>query len=55
MKIQNKGEMQQSAFNHSSDIYRRCKNELYSFLVNHATLPSDHPLYFRKNLIVKIV
>ena len=58
MKISNKRELQQIALNHSSDIdfkdfmkiYKNCTAEPYSFLVNDATLPSDDPLRFRKNL-----
>ena len=57
-KIPNKRELQQIATNHSSDIstedfiniYRECTAEPYSFLVNDATLASDNPLRFRKNL-----
>ena len=57
-KIPNKRELQQIAINHSSNIstkdftniYRKCTAELYSFLVNDATLASDHPLRFRKNI-----
>ena len=57
-KIPNKRELQQIALNHSSDIstedfiniYRECTAEPYSFLVNDATLASDNPLRFRKNL-----
>ena len=59
MKIPNKRELQQIALNHLSDIdfkyfmkiYKRCTPEPYSFLVNDTTLPSDHPLRFRKNLL----
>ena len=59
MEIPNKRELQQIALNHSSDIdfkdfikiYRKCIAEPYSFSVNDATLPSDHPLRFRKNLL----
>ena len=59
MEIPNKRELQQIALNHSSDIdfkdfmniYKKCPTELYSFLVNDATLPSDNPLRFRKNLL----
>ena len=59
MKIPNKRELQQTAFNHSSDIdftdfmqiYRKCTTELYSVLVNDTTLPSDDLLRFRKNLL----
>ena len=54
----NKRELQQIALNHSSDIntkdfiniYKTYTGELYSFLVNDATLPSDNPLRFRKNI-----
>ena len=59
MKISNKREVQQIALNHSSDIgfkdfikiYKKCTAESYSFLVNNATLASDNPLRFRKNLL----
>ena len=59
MKISNKGELQQIARNHSSDvdfkdfmnIYKKCTAEPYSFLVNDTILPSDNPLRFRKNLL----
>ena len=58
MKIPNKGDFQQTAINHSSDInsediikiYKTRTAEPYSFLVNDATLASDNPLRFRKNL-----
>ena len=58
MKIPNKRELQQIALNHSSDIntkdfiniYKKCTNKPYSFLVNDTTLASDNPLRFRKNL-----
>ena len=58
MKIPNKGELQQIAINHSSDIdfkdfvkiYKKCTDDPYSFLVNDTTLSSDNPLRFRKNL-----
>ena len=59
MKIPNKRELQQTALNHSSNIdfkdfiniYKKCTAEPYSFLVNDATLSSDNPLSFRKNLL----
>ena len=59
MKTPNKRELQQIAFNHSSDIdfkdfmkiYKKCTVEPYSFLVNDTTLPSDNPLRFRKKLL----
>ena len=51
IKIPNKRELQQIALNHSSDIdfkdfmniYKKSTKELYSFLVNDTTLPSDDP------------
>ena len=59
MKIPNKRELQQIEMNHSSDvdfkdfikIYKTCTAESYSFLLNDATLASDNPLRFRKNLL----
>ena len=59
MKIAKKRELQQIALNHSSDIkfkdfmkiYKKCTKEPYYFLVNDATLLSDDPLRFRKNLL----
>ena len=58
MKIPSKRELQQIAINHSSDIntkdfidlYKKCTDKPYSFLVNDTTLASDDPLRFRKNL-----
>ena len=59
MKIPNKRELQQIAVNHASDIdfkdfmeiYQKYAAELYSFLVNNATLASDNPLRFSKNIL----
>ena len=59
MKIPNKKELLQIALNHSSDIdfkdfikiYKKYTPEPYFFLVNDTTLPSDNPLWFRKNLL----
>ena len=59
MKIPNKRELQQIALKHSSDINSKdfnksceeCTAEPYYFLVNDATLASDNPLRFRKNLL----
>ena len=31
-------------------IYKKCTAEPYSFLINDATLASDNPLRFRKNI-----
>ena len=58
MKIPNKRELQQIAINHSSDIntkdfieiYRKCTDKPYSFLVIDTTLSANNPLRFRKNL-----
>ena len=58
MKIPNIRELQQIAANHSSEIntkdsieiYRKCTDKPYSFLVIDTTLASDDPLRFRKNL-----
>ena len=59
MKIPIKRKLQQIASSHPSDIdfkelmktYKKCTTEPYSFLVNYATLSSDDPLRFRKNLL----
>ena len=58
VKIPNKRELQQIVLNNSSDIdfkdfikiYKKCTVEPYSVLGNDATLASDNPLRFRKNL-----
>ena len=58
MKIRNKREHMQIAINHSLDIntkdfieiYRKCTDKPYSFLVIDTTLPSNNLLRFRKNL-----
>ena len=55
MKIPNKRELQQIAFNHSSNIdfrdfmnfYKNCTAKPYSFLVIDTTLPSDNSSHFR--------
>ena len=62
MKIPNKQELQQTAFNHSSDIdfkdfmnlYKSCTAKSYSCLVIDATLTFDNLLRFRKNLLERI-
>ena len=62
MKIPNKRELQQIAFNHSSDIdfqdfmnlYKKCTSKPYSFLVIDTTLASDNSLRFRRNLLERI-
>ena len=63
MKIPNERQLQQIAFNHSSDIdfqerwlWIFIKNALQNhlFLVIDATITSDNPLRFRKNLVERI-
>ena len=57
-KIPNKRELQQIAINHSSDIntkdfaniYRKCTDEPYSFLVIDPMIASNNRLRFTKNL-----
>ena len=57
-KIPNKRELEQITLSRSSDIntkdfiniYKTYAAKPYSFLVNDATLASDNPLRFRKNL-----
>ena len=54
MKINNKRELQNIAFNHSADIhykdfmkiYRECTKEPYSFLTIENTLSQSNPLRF---------
>ena len=58
MKINNRKELQNIAFNHSADIdykdfikiYRECTKEPYNFLTIDTTLPSTNTLRFSKNL-----
>ena len=58
MKIPNKRELMPTAVNHSPDIntkdyieiYRKCTDKPYSFLVIDTILPSNNSLRFRKNL-----
>ena len=58
IKILNKRELQQIAISHSSDIdfkdfinvYKKCTDKPYSFLVHDTTLSSDDPLRFGKSL-----
>ena len=62
MKIQNKREHQQIAFNHSSDIdfrdfksiYKICTAKPFHFLVIDAVLASDNPSCFRKSILERI-
>ena len=58
----NKRELQQIAFNHSSNIdfqdfmnlYKKCIPKLYLSLVIDTTLASYNPLHFRKKLLERI-
>ena len=62
MKIPNKRELQQIAFNHSSDtdlqnfmnLYKNYTAKLYSLMVIDTTLASDNPTLFRENLLERI-
>ena len=62
MKIPSKREVKQIASHNSSDtdiqnfmnLYKNCTPKPYSFLVIDATLASDSPLSFRKNLAERI-
>ena len=62
MKIPNKRELQQIAFNHSSDIdfqefmnlYKKCSAKPYSFLVIATADVSYNSSRFRKNFLEKI-
>ena len=62
MKITNKRKLQQIAFNHSAymdfqefmNLYEKCTQKPYSFLVNDTTLASDNSSRFRKNLLERI-
>ena len=62
IKIGNKRELQQTAFNHSSDIdfkdfinlYKKCTAKPYSSLVNDSTLASDNFTRFRDNFLGRI-
>ena len=62
MKIPNKRELQQIAFNHSSDIdfqdflnlYKKFTSKSYSFLVIDTTIVSDNSSRFSKNLLERI-
>ena len=62
MKIPNKQELQQIAFNHLSDadfkdvlnLQKKCTAKPYSFLVIDPTLASYNLSRFRKNLLERI-
>ena len=62
MKTPNKRELQQIAFNHSTDVdfqdimnlYKKCTAKPHSFLVIDTTLASDNSSRFRKHLLERI-
>ena len=62
MKIPSKQELQQTAFNYSSDIdfqnfmnlYKKFTEKPFSFLVIDTALALDNPARFRKNLLERI-
>ena len=62
MSIANERELQWIGSNNSSDIdfkdfmnhYKKCTPKPYSFIVIDATLTSNSPLRFRKNLLERI-
>ena len=62
MKIPNKRELQEIAFNHSSKIgfqdftnlYKKCTTKAFFFLVIDTNLASDNSSRFRKNLLETI-
>ena len=61
-KIPNKRELKQISYNHTSDIehkdfmnlYKKCIEKSYSFLVIGSGLASDNLLGFRKDLLERI-
>ena len=62
MKIPNKRELQQIAFNHLSDIdfqdfmdlHKKCTTKPFSFLVIDPTIVSDNPSRFGKDFLERI-
>ena len=62
MRILNRRELQQIEFNHSPDIdfqdfmnlYKKCIEKPYSFLVIDTTLALDNPSRFRKTFLERI-
>ena len=62
MKISNKREPQQIAFNHSSapgfqdfmNLYKKCAGKPYSFLVTDTSVASDKSSSFRKNYLERL-
>ena len=62
MKISNQRELKKIAYNHSSNIdfkdlmnlYKKCTEKPYSFLVIDTTLATDNPLHFRCTILERI-
>ena len=62
MRFPNKRELQQTAFNHWSDInfhdlmnsYERCTTKPYTFLLIDASLTLDNSSNFKKNVLERI-
>ena len=62
MKIPSKQELQQTVFNYSPNIdfqnfmnlYKKCTEKPFSFLVIDTALALDNPARFRKNLLERI-
>ena len=62
IKINNKRELENIAWNHSADIdykdfvdiYRECTKETFSFLTIDTTFPASDPLKFRNNFLVPL-
>ena len=62
MKVPNKRDLQQTVFNHSSDIgfqdfmnlYKKCATNKYSVIIINGPFASDNLLRFRKNLLERI-
>ena len=55
MKIPNKRELQQTKFDHSSDIDFQDLMNLYKKVLQNHIPSSDNPLNFRKNLLERII
>ena len=59
MKISNEQEFYHISFSYSSgnvlkdfmNVYKKCTAKTYSFLIIDATVLSDNPLHFRKNVL----
>ena len=62
MKIPNEQELEQTAYNHSSnadfkdfmDLYKKMYCKTIFFFSYDVTIASDNPLHFRKNLLERM-